>query len=223
MNDALIQAWSSIVGGEVADADLDLAACALLIAEVENPGLSAATYLTRLDALAAAVRPRAGESLLDATLRHLFVDQGFRGNSESYYDPANSCLDQVLDRRRGIPITLSVVLLEVGWRLGLEVAGVGFPGHFLVSARTGGSERILDPFGGGATLDRPALDDRLAQALGPGATLAPAHLRPVGKREILTRMLHNLQGIYRNAGDARRLGEVAKLLSSGAQVRRESN
>ena len=75
---------------------------------------------------------------------------GFRGNATEYYDPRNSCLDQVLDRRLGIPITLSVVLLEVGWRVGLDVAGIGVPGHFLVRARERGEERVIDAFGGGA-------------------------------------------------------------------------
>jgi regulator of sirC expression with transglutaminase-like and TPR domain len=212
MNPALVQAWSHVVGGRVVDADLDLAACALLIAELERPELPAARYLARLDELAAGARAaaRPGESLLDAAVRHLFVDLGFRGNAADYYDPRNSCLDQVLDRRLGIPITLSVVLLEVGWRLGLDLAGVGFPGHFLVSA--GGAERYLDPFHGGATLDGATLAARLAQALGPQGVLAPQHLRPVGKREILARMLNNLHGIYRRAGAAGLVADVAALL-----------
>jgi regulator of sirC expression with transglutaminase-like and TPR domain len=211
MNPALVQAWSHVVGGRVADADLDLAACALLIAELERPELPAAGYLARLGELAAGARAaaRPGEPLLDAAVRHLFVDLGLRGNADDYYDPRNSCLDQVLDRRLGIPITLSVVLLEVGWRLGLDVAGVGFPGHFLVRA---GADRYLDAFHGGATLDGATLAARLAQALGPQAALAPQHLRPVGKREILARMLNNLHGIYRRAGAAGLVADVTALL-----------
>ena len=213
MNSALLQAWSHVVGGRVPDDDLDLAACALLIAEVERPGLEAATYIEILDELAADARAaaRPGESLLDATLRHLFVEVGLRGNQEDYYDPRNSCLDEVLTRRRGIPITLSVVLLEVGWRLGLDVAGVGFPGRFLVRAREAGRERILDPFGAGATLDRPALEEHLERAIGRPARLAPEHVRTVGKREILARMLNNLAAIYRHAGDAAKLETVMAL------------
>ncbi len=213
MNSALLQAWSHVVGGRVPDADLDLAACALLIAEIERPNLPAASSLAILDELAddarAAARP--GESLVDATLRHLFVEVGFRGNEADYYDPRNSCLDEVLARRLGIPITLSVVLLEVGWRLGLDLAGVGFPGRFLVRAREPGRERILDPFGGGAALDRATLEDYLARAIGAPTRLAPEHVRTVGKREILARMLNNLAAIYRRAGDGAKLETVLAL------------
>lgn len=224
MNHNLLQAWSHTVGGSVPDGDLDLAACALLIAEVERPGLPTATYLAKLDALAGAVRAgaRPGEPLLDAAVRHLFAELGFRGNTESYYDPRNSCLDQVLDRRLGIPITLSVVLLEVGWRLGLALGGIGFPGHFLVGGRSGDAERILDPFHGGAALDRAALEERLRQSLGPKAVMAPAHLRVVRKREILARMLNNLHGIYRRAGDNARVAEVSKLLAVLAPTARSA-
>jgi len=226
MNSALLQAWSHVVGGRVPDEDLDLAACALLIAEIERPGLPAATYLGVLDELAgdarAAARP--GESRLDATRRHLFVEVGFRGNQDDYYDPKDSCLDEVLTRRLGIPITLSVVLLEVGWRLGLDLAGVGFPGRFLVRAREAGRERILDPFGGGATLDRPALEEHLARAIGLPARLAPEHVRTVGKREILARMLNNLAAIYRRAGDAPKLETVMALQGAiGGAVPRTPN
>jgi regulator of sirC expression with transglutaminase-like and TPR domain len=215
MNRNLIQAWSHTVGGNVPDADLDLAACSLTIAEIERPGLAAGAYLAKLDALAAGVRAaaRPGEPLLDAAVRHLFSELGFRGNTESYYDPKNSCLDQVLDRRLGIPITLSVVVLEIGWRLGLPLGGIGFPGHFLVGGKSGDVERILDPFHGGATLDRAALEERLRQSLGPKAVMAPAHLRVVRKREILARMLNNLHGIYRRAGDGARVAEVSELLA----------
>jgi len=226
MNSALLQAWSHVVGGRVPDDDLDLAACALLIAEIERPGLPAATYLAVLDRLAGASRAaaRPGESLIDATLRHLFVEVGFRGNQDDYYDPKNSCLDEVLTRRLGIPITLSVVLLEVGWRLGLDLAGVGFPGRFLVRAREAGRERILDPFGGGATLDGPALEEHLARAIGLPARLAPEHVRTVGKREILARMLNNLGAIYRRAADAAKLETVVALQGAiGGAVRRSPN
>jgi regulator of sirC expression with transglutaminase-like and TPR domain len=209
MDAALLHAWTHVVGGSVADADLDLAACALLIAELERPGLPADDYLRRLDQLARGV----GERSVDAAARYLFVDHGFRGNADDYYDPRNSCLDQVIDRRLGIPITLSVVFLEVGWRLGLDVAGIGFPGHFLVRAREGGAERVLDPFRGGVTLDEEAQGLLLAQALGPRAVLAPQHVRPVGKREILARMLNNLRGIYLHGGRTDRVAEVRALLT----------
>jgi regulator of sirC expression with transglutaminase-like and TPR domain len=111
MHAALYQAWSHVVGGAVADEDLDLAACALLIAELERPGLPAAESMAELDRLAEGAGRAGG---VDGLSRHLFEEVGFRGNDADYYDPKNSCLDEVLRRRLGIPITLSVVFLEVG-------------------------------------------------------------------------------------------------------------
>jgi regulator of sirC expression with transglutaminase-like and TPR domain len=154
------------------DAEIDLAAAALLIAEREYPGLNVAAYLGRLDELAARCRRRGGDV---AAVRALLFDElGFRGNTADYYDARNSFLSDVMDRRIGIPITLSVVFLEVGWRLGLDVQGIGYPGHFLVRAGT----RILDCFRGGVEIDP--------------AALSPPALPIAGKRAILTRILRNL-------------------------------
>jgi regulator of sirC expression with transglutaminase-like and TPR domain len=215
MNAALRHAWAHTVGGDVADDDLDLAACALLIAEIERPGLEVAATLARLDALAEGARPRPGETGFSALRRHLFDELGLRGNVAAYEDPRNSCLDQVLERRLGIPITLALVMMEVGRRAGVELEGVGFPGHFLVRA----GARFYDPFGGGVELDRPALESLLRQRH-PGATLTEQHLRTASRREILGRMLNNLHRIYRRAGDAAHLAEVEGLLGVlGAALR----
>ena len=185
--------------------ELDLGAAALLIAEVEYPGLDVAHYLSMLDDMADAVRGRAGaasgpDALREAMGHHLFESLGFRGNGEHYYDPRNSFLNEVIDRRVGIPITLSVVVLEVGRRLGLALEGVSFPGHFLVRHRAGEREVLLDPYHGGAALSRADLEERLRAVPGHGdkAELAPAHLAPASKRQILVRMLNNLLGIYRD-------------------------
>jgi regulator of sirC expression with transglutaminase-like and TPR domain len=157
------------------DDEIDLAAAALLIAERDYEGLDVARYLGRLDELAEASRRRGpGIAGVRATL---FDDLGFRGNSKEYGDARNSFLNDVLDRRTGIPITLSVVMMEVGWRLGLAMEGIGYPGHFLIRAEG----RILDPFNGAVEVDPATLN-------GEGVVKA-------GKRAILSRMLLNLANL----------------------------
>ena len=157
------------------DEDIDLAAAALLYAEREYEGLDVAQYLDRLDEIAALARRRgAGVAAVRSVL---FDELGFRGNSAAYDDPKNSFLNDVLDRKLGIPITLSVIFLEVCWRMGLDAHGIGYPGHFLVRAEG----QILDPFHGGRERDP--------------ATLVADGLAPVGKRAILTRMLGNLRAL----------------------------
>lgn len=171
------------------DADLPLDEAALLIAVHADPTADLDAGKAELDRLAAGC-PGA---TLDGLRRHLFLDEGFSGNDEDYYDVANSMLDKVLERRRGIPITLSVVTMEVGRRLGLVIEGVGMPGHFLV--RHG--DTVFDPFNRGADVDTSAIDDAL--------------LEPVGAKAILARMLANLKQIYLNAGDAESLEWVLRL------------
>src|SRR5688572_29509537 len=145
----------------------DLAQAALVIARIEYPRLEAGRYLTLLDRMGDAARrhieqvgDRAGsQSTLDrikAFNGYLFEDQGFVGNRDRYEDPRNSCINEVLDRRTGIPITLSLIYMEVGRRAGLHIDGVNFPGHFLVRCPEltgrGGSGLIVDPFHAGALL-----------------------------------------------------------------------
>jgi regulator of sirC expression with transglutaminase-like and TPR domain len=183
------------------DEEIDLAACALLIAERERPGLDVAAALRRLDELAAEVA--AGGGTLAALLRVLFVDHGLRGNEEDYYDPRNSDLDEVLARGLGIPITLGVVMIEVARRVGLDVHGVSYPGHFLCVARGPDGPVYLDPFRGGRRLDPRTLD--------------AAHLAVAGKRAILTRMLTNLRAIHAQRRDAERERIYAELAEDVAR------
>ena len=195
--DASLRAFARALG--TPEADLDLARAALLIAEVEHPGLPVADYLRALDLLAARSDARRSDDPLHRLHRlreFLFEEEGFRGNVEAYYDPGNSCLNEVLDRRLGIPITLSVVLMEVGRRVGLDIAGVGLPGHFVVSARIGPTAVLLDPFNGGALLTHESCVTLVSRALGRRVALKPALLAPVTKRQILVRMLDNLKAIY---------------------------
>lgn len=182
--------------------EIDLAETALRIAEKEYPGLNVQHYLGQLDLLAARalshVPARAGPvEVIDALNRELFEIQGFRGNSEDYYDPRNSYLNEVLDRRLGIPITLSIVYMAIGRRLGLALEGVAFPGHFLVKLATDDSMLVLDPFVRGLAVSEPELSLRLQEVFGTEAPVFTKDLlATAGKKEILTRMLRNVKGIY---------------------------
>lgn len=168
---------------------------AFLIAAHAHPGLDVDAQLARLDDLAA----RCPTSTREGVIAHLFGAEGFHGNEDDYYDPENSMLDSVLDRRMGIPITLSVVLIEVARRLGVALVGVSAPAHFIVGDEADGT--YLDPFEGGRPID---LEDRVRRY-----GLAP--LDPVGAYAIVARMLGNLKGIYAQRGDADSLRWVMRL------------
>ena len=195
-----------------------LAEAALLIAAEEYPALDVAAWLARLDALGARARervpPRGDADQTAAALTRLLVeDYGLRGNDADYYDPRNSFLNEVLERRLGIPLTLSLVYMDVGARAGVAVRGVGLPGHFVVRLERGETVRLLDPFNGGRPLDE-ANCRRLVERLGGGRLrFEPAYLRAVSAREILIRMLANLKGVYTALGDWRRArGAVDRIL-----------
>jgi len=195
-----------------------LAEAALLIAAEEYPALDVAAWLARLDALGARARervpPRGDADQTAAALTRLLVeDYGLRGNDADYYDPRNSFLNEVLERRLGIPLTLSLVYMDVGARAGVAVRGVGLPGHFVVRLERGETVRLLDPFNGGRPLDE-ADCRRLVERLGGGRLrFEPAHLRAVSARAILIRMLANLKGVYTALGDWRRArGAVDRIL-----------
>jgi regulator of sirC expression with transglutaminase-like and TPR domain len=142
--------------------------------------------------------------------RFLFVERGFTGNRDAYYEPANSLLDRVLDRRLGIPISLSVLAMEVGRRAGIGLLGVGMPGHFLVRS-AGDSDAFFDPFTGGMPLDPAGCEARLRQVGGGAARLGPTDLAPVDSLDIVARMLANLHRIYLEASDRPNLAWVLRL------------
>ncbi len=196
IDDALRAFRDAVYGGEP---QVDLALGSLEIARIEHPGLSAARELQRLDALATrSGAATVGDSVkaLHRLREFLFEEEGFSGNGKDYYDPRNSCLNDVLDRRLGIPITLSVLMMEVGRRVGLHILGVGLPGHFVVRANVGPDPVLLDPFDGGSVLTPERAAEVVARALGRRAPVTEQHLAPVSKRQILTRMLMNLKSIY---------------------------
>jgi regulator of sirC expression with transglutaminase-like and TPR domain len=168
---------------------------ALLIAAHARRDLDIDRQLARLDGLAAGCRA----GTLEAVTAHLFGDLGFAGDTEDYANPRNSLLDEVLDRRRGIPITLSVVLLEVARRVGVDLVGVGMPGHFVVRS-AGDPNLFVDPFHQ-AVLDRAGCEKLFVALYGPKPRLVPRYLDPVGPRAIVARMLTNLQRSFAGRGD----------------------
>lgn len=181
---------------------------ALLIGAHARPGLDVESYRRRLDELAA----RCGAGAVADVTHLLFEVEGFRGNERDYYDPRNSHLDQVLDRRVGIPITLAVVLLEVGRRLDLPLAGVSMPGHFLVRVQ-GEPVVLIDPFDGGRLLSESMCQERFHAMQGPAAPWDPAFLDPVGPRAIVARMLANLRGVHLQRQESLALEWVLRLRS----------
>ena len=187
MEEKAIPRFADLVGRP--DAEIPLDEAALLIAACARPDLDIGAELGRLDELAAGCP----EPTLEGLCAHLFGELGFRGNTEQYQDPDNSYLDQVMLRRVGIPISLSVLTMEVARRLGVELDGVGMPGHFLIRHRTDPGT-YLDPFGGGQRLDAPGCRAIFAN-LG-GTSWDDSYLQPVGARAILSRMLLNLQGLF---------------------------
>jgi regulator of sirC expression with transglutaminase-like and TPR domain len=181
------------------DPAIDLFEGALLIAAERYPGLDFEGYRRELDAQAEALRPSLGAATSDAEraaalVEGLHLALGYIGNQVAYYDPRNSFLNEVIDRRTGIPITLSVVAIELGRRLGLAVEGVGFPGHFL--ARCEGV--LIDPFFG-RLATRGDCEERLREVAGGEAVVEARFLERAGAREILSRMLANLKAIHLRA------------------------
>ncbi|MBI4408533.1 MAG: tetratricopeptide repeat protein [Gemmatimonadetes bacterium] len=200
------------------ETELDLAAAALLLAAEEYPNLPPGPYLRRLDLLAERVHDRLGEETAPLIVLHelnrvLYQEEGFRANVENYYDARNSFLNDVLDRRLGIPISLGLVYLEVGWRLGLPVRGVNFPGHFLVRYDGEAMTILVDPFDGGRLRFEDQAQELLQRVYGGMVRLQPDFLQPAGKKDILVRLLTNLKRIYLNTrDDARALAAVEFIL-----------
>ena len=182
-----------------------------MIARLECAQLDPAPYLHQLDAMGAAARERlrasgclqdarTSESAIDVLNAYLFDEEGFTGNRKRYDDPCNSFLNDVLERRTGIPITLAVVYMEVARRAGIHIDGVNFPGHFLMRyppiSREGSLDLILDPFHRGARLSEHDCRRLLLRHVGEEAAFDPALLAPATKPQMLSRMLLNLKRIY---------------------------
>jgi regulator of sirC expression with transglutaminase-like and TPR domain len=201
------QEWRRIAA--MRDEDVSLAEGALWIAAGEYPDLVIGDYLARIDAMATTLRKRlradiaTAEKLL-ALNHYLFDELGFSGNGDDFFDPRNSFLNDVLDRRLGIPITLAVLYIEIGRRIGIGLHGVSFPGHFLVKCALRDGMAVLDPYAGGRSLGVDELQQRLRAAGAQGEVDAAilGHLLSAAPcKEILARMLRNLKGIYAGQGD----------------------
>ncbi|WP_233198669.1 MULTISPECIES: SirB1 family protein [Luteimonas] len=199
--------WNALAG--VDDDALPLLQVALLIAQDEYPDLDPGHYDAVLDAhaahLAVEVDAIAYSPLkMQAINRHLFDELGYTGDHDAYYDPRNSYLNEVFDRRRGNPISLATIQMEVARRLGVPLDGISFPGHFLVRLPVDDGMLIMDPFNNGRPLDIDELRDRARPHLGgdvPDDDVLSQILHPASHRTMLARMLRNLHGAYREQGD----------------------
>lgn len=183
------------------DGAIPLAEAALLMACEEYPQLQISPYLDQLDAIADAAREKAaGRSHptdIVAIINDVLFEQfGFRGNESNYYDPRNSFFNDVLDRKLGIPITLSTVYLEIARRLSFPMFGVGLPGHFIVKYVDAQQELFLDPYNGGAILSIEDCRKKIKEQFGEGLEFSDRMLARVTHKQILTRMLNNLKKIY---------------------------
>ena len=197
---------------------IDLGRAALTIALPEYPTLDFSAYLDRINDLALEASERAGADAdvfrsIAALNFVLFVRHGFRGNRDDYYDPKNSFLNQVIERKCGIPITLSVLYMEIAERVGLAVNGIGFPGHFMVMVRADNTGVVIDPFNSGDIKTDEDLAAMLQQLYGGKMNLRSEFLAPLSKKQILIRMLTNLKAIYAKANDmVKTLGTLDRLL-----------
>ena len=223
--------WSSLAAQ--ADESVPLLETALLIARDEYPGLDADLYDTLAQSHAEHLRPEidaidAWPLKMAAINRHLFDELGYTGNHDEYYDPRNSYLNEVFERRLGNPITLAMVQMEVARRLGVPLDGVSFPGHFLVRLPVDDGILVMDPFNGGRPLGADELRERAKPHLGgdiPDDNALMHILDPASHRAILIRMLRNLHGVYAERDEwdraARSADRVLKLAPEQPEALRD--
>lgn len=210
--------WNTLAS--LGDDELPLLGTALLIARDEYPDLDADGYTAQVDTYASALRPQLDGDIdlparLTAINRYLFEEVGFAGNNNQYDDPRNSYLNQVVDRKLGIPISLAVIQIEVTRRLGMPLDGVSFPGHFLVRLPVDDGILVLDPFNKGRPVSAEELRERASPHLGgqqPDDQQLLQILAPATHRMILMRMLRNLKGLYLEQGDWERVARSADRL-----------
>ena len=216
------QAFADIVSLDEGTFPLDRAALALGLEDY--PELDIADYLRRLDTFAARAevllgRDRSPMNVIESINEVLFIREGLHGNSEDYYDPKNSYLNEVLDRKKGIPITLSIIYIEVARRIGFRIEGVGFPGHFIAKHVWEDREILIDAFNQGKILTLKDCQELLDPMYGGSVPVTPSLLQAMEKKAIITRMLYNLKGIYyqKEAYD-KALSIVERILMINPQV-----
>jgi regulator of sirC expression with transglutaminase-like and TPR domain len=214
----LTEAFAALVGPQVDDEKIDLVRGALTIARTEYPELNIESYVRRVDELALQAEARVTEigdaSETIAAINYvLFQQAGLQGNRDDYYDPRNSFLNDVLDRCLGIPITLALIYMEVGRRLGFPLFGVGMPGHFLLkNYDIDGSETLIDCFNGGDILNAQDCQRRLDEIYSGQMTLRPEFLFAVSRRQMLTRILNNLKTVYMTARNFKKVLPLVDLV-----------
>ena len=197
---------------------LDLAHAALLIAAESDPQVDVHAELQRIDGWAAELRSRLDPSFnnlqkLARLRRFLFEDLGFAGDGKDYFSPSNSLLHEVIQRRRGIPLTLGIIMMELGWRIGMPFEGVGFPGHFLVRLTGEPGDLLLDPFDHGTSVHEDDCRRMLNEITRGAVEFSPELIESVDKRQMIIRLLHNLKAAYVKRGqDADALAAVERLL-----------
>lgn len=196
---------------------IDMTMACLYIALEEYPRLQMDTYTQMLDDMAEDIRSMiqgvtAPRTILNNISYYLFEIEGFRGNSDNYYDPRNCYLNEVLDRKLGIPITLSILYIEVARRLGLPVFGVGLPGHYIVKYEDQEHEIFIDPFNEGKEMSRQDCMEKVEQMYGDHVPFQEEFLAAQEKRLILTRVLNNLKGIHLDTQNHKKALRVVDLL-----------
>lgn len=197
---------------------IELARAALLVAAESDPALDVEAAVALLHewgtTLASRVDPQWNSLQRLARLRNYVFDElGFRGDVEHYHNPANSLLHSVMVRRTGIPLTLAIVFMELGWRIGLALEGVSFPGHFLVRLAGEPGDLLLDPFSHGTSVHEDDCRRMLADSTGGRVAFDPAMTRSVSRRDVIARLLYNLKVALLRAGDAERaLSAIERLL-----------
>ena len=213
----LVELFSLFVSPDLEDEKIDLTRSALLIARTEYPKLDIEEYAGRIERMARRVAAVAADldqkRTLTALNSVLFEEAKLRGNREDYYDPRNSFLNDVLDRGLGIPITLSIIYMEVAKRVGFPLSGVGMPGHFLLKHYgESGQEILIDCFNRGDILTRQDCQTRLDEIYSGEMKLRPEFLHPISRRQILTRMLNNLKTVYLSTRNFRTALPIADLI-----------
>ncbi len=214
----VIQAFAALVRTEIEDERVDLLRAALTFARIEDPQLDLEHYVKLVEDLARRVAARIHDlddpsQIIAATNDVLFKEEMFRGNTVDYFSPRNSFLHDVLDRRLGIPISLALIYMEVGRRVGFPLLGVGMPGHFLLKHYdVDGQATLIDAFDCGSVVTEEDCRKKLNDIYSGQVALQPEFLLPVTRRQMLTRMLNNLRSIYLSQRDFRRAVQVVDLI-----------
>lgn len=204
--------------GRLEDEAIDLAEAALVLGALDKPGVTLDPYREHLAELAAAAHQAAGdhdflETRTAAINRLMFESHGYRGDTETYDNPENANLLDVVDRRTGLPVSIGILYIHAARAAGLDITGLAFPGHFLLRATDGAERIIIDPFHGGQALEAGHLRDLLKQFMGADAELTPRHHAPVGNRDILLRLQNNIKARALKVNDTARASEILERMA----------